>query len=374
MALPHVDHVGSLLRPQALKDARERLLGPQSPTENLGAHDNPELRKIEDEYIAEVVALQEGAGLSIVTDGEFRRRSWWSDFFMSLGGVSSSYLGTSPIKFINAEGHERPMPGLRIGGKIRWPGSINVAPFQYLKSAAKTATPKVCLPTPTMIYFLRDAEIEKSVYADADAFWADVVTAYQSEIKALAAAGCRHVQLDEVMLTFLCDPRHRKVSQDRGEDPDKLAVKFVEVINAIADARPNDMTVTMHMCRGNLSAYWGAQGGYDTIAEAAFGGLKVDGFLLEYDTPRAGDFAPLKHVPKTTRAFLGLMSTKEVALESEDSLRRRIDEAAKVKPLDELGLCPQCGFSTNVWGTHFSIDDEKRKLERLASVAHKVWG
>ena len=374
MALPHVDHVGSLLRPQPLKDARERLLGPQSPTENLGAHDNAELRKIEDGYIAEVVALQEAAGLSIVTDGEFRRRSWWSDFFMSLGGVEPSYLGTSPIKFINAEGHERPMPGLKISGKIKWSGSINVAPFQYLRSVAKTATPKVCLPTPTMIYFLRDAEIEKSIYPDADAFWADVVTAYRAEIKALADAGCRHVQLDEVMLTFLCDPRHRKVSESRGEDPDNLARKFVEVINAIAAGHPRDMTVTMHMCRGNLSAYWGAEGGYHRIAEAAFGGLKVDGFLLEYDTPRAGDFTPLKHVPKATRAFLGLMSTKEVALEPEDAIRRRIDEAAKVKPLDQLGLCPQCGFSTNVWGTHFSIDDEKRKLERLVAVAHKVWG
>ena len=373
MALPHVDHVGSLLRPQALKDARERILGPQSPTENLGAHDNAELRKIEDKYIAEVVALQEGAGLSIVTDGEFRRRSWWSDFFMSLGGVAPSYLGTSPIKFINAEGQERPMPGLRINGKIKWSGSINVAPYRYLKSVAKV-TPKVCLPTPTMIYFLRDAEIEKKVYADADAFWADVVTAYRAEIKALADAGCRHVQLDEVMLTFLCDPRHRAVSEQRGEDPDKLARKFVEVVNSIAADRPAGMTVTMHMCRGNLSAYWGAEGGYDRIAEAAFGGLKVDGFLLEYDTPRAGDFAPLKYVPKTTTAMLGLMSTKEVALESEDALRRRIDEAAKVKPLGELGLCPQCGFSTNVWGTHFTIDDEKKKLERLVSVARKVWG
>ena len=370
--LPHVDHVGSLLRPQALKDARERLLGPQSPTENLGAHDNAELRKIEDGYIAEVVAMQEAAGLRIVTDGEFRRRSWWSDFFMSLGGVAPSYLGTSPIKFINAEGHERPMPGLVINDKIAWSGSINVAPFRYLMSVTK-ATPKVCLPTPTMIYFLRDAEIDKSVYRDADEFWADVVAAYRAEIRALAEAGCHHVQLDEVMLTFLCDPRHRAVSEKRGEDPDRLAVKFVEVINDIAAARPPGMTVTMHMCRGNLSAYWGAEGGYDRIAETAFGGLKVDGFLLEYDTPRAGDFGPLKHVPKTTTAFLGLMSTKEVALEREDDLRRRIDEAAKVKPLDELGLCPQCGFSTNVWGTHFTIDDEKRKLERLVAVADKVW-
>ena len=373
MTLPHVDHVGSLLRPQALKDARERLLGPQSPTENLGAHDNAELRKIEDKYISEVVALQEAAGLSIVTDGEFRRRSWWSDFFMSLGGVVPSYLGTSPIKFINAEGHERPMPGLQINGKIRWPGSINVASFKYLKSVAKAA-PKVCLPTPTMIYFLRDAEIERTVYPDADAFWADVVAAYRAEIKALGDAGCRHVQLDEVMLTFLCDPRHRAVSQSRGEDPDALARKFVEVINAIAAGHPDGMTVTMHMCRGNLSAYWGAEGGYDRIGDAALAALKLDGFLLEYDTPRAGSFAPLKHIPKGTMAYLGLMSTKEVALESEDALAKRIDEAAKFKPLDELGLCPQCGFSTNVWGTHFTIDDEKRKLERLVSTARKVWG
>jgi 5-methyltetrahydropteroyltriglutamate--homocysteine methyltransferase len=373
MALPHVDHVGSLLRPQPLKDARERLLGPQSPTENLGAHDNAELSKIEDRYVAEVVKMQEDAGLSIVTDGEFRRRSWWSDFFLSLGGVGVSYLGTSPIKFINAAGDERPMPGIAIDGKIRWTKSINVKPFEYLKSVTKV-TPKVSLPTPTMIYFLRDTEIAKTAYKNADEFWADTVAAYRAEIRALYEAGCRHIQLDEVMLTFLCDPRHRAVSQGRGEDPDRLAKKFVDAMNDIIAERPPGMTVTMHMCRGNLSAYWGAEGGYDRIAEVALAGLKVDAFLLEYDTPRAGDFAPLKLIPKNVTAMLGLMSTKEVALESVDALRRRIDEAAKLKPLDQLGLCPQCGFSTNVWGTHFTVDDEKRKLERLTETARKVWG
>jgi 5-methyltetrahydropteroyltriglutamate--homocysteine methyltransferase len=373
MALPHIDHVGSLLRPQALRDARERLLGPQSPTANLAAHDNAELRGIENGFVDEVVRLQEGAGLRIVTDGEFRRRSWWSDFFLSLGGVTVTYEGASPIKFINAEGNERPMPGIRVTGKIRWTKSVNLEPFRYLKSVAKVAT-KVCLPTPTFIYFLRDVEIDRRAYPDVEEFWADIVAAYRAEIRALADAGCRHVQLDEVMLTFLCDPRHRAVSESRGEDPDKLALKFVEVMNATVAGRPADMTVTMHMCRGNLSAYWGAEGGYETIAEAALGGLDVDGFLLEYDTPRAGDFAPLRHVPKGRRAMLGLVSTKEVALESEDALRRRIDAAAKVLPLDRLGLCPQCGFSTNVWGTHFTIDDERRKLERLVAVADKVWG
>jgi 5-methyltetrahydropteroyltriglutamate--homocysteine methyltransferase len=374
MTLPHVDHVGSLLRPQALKDARERLIGPQSPTENLGAHDVAELRKIEDGFVTEVVRLQEDAGLKIVTDGEFRRRSWWSDFFLSLGGVTVSYLGTSPIKFINAAGEERPMPGIRVTGKIEWKSSVNVAPFRFLKSAARRATPKVCLPTPSFIYFLRDIEIDRKAYPDVEQFWKDIVAAYRAEIAALADAGCRHVQLDEVMLTFLCDPRHREVSRKRGEDPDALAAKFVDVTNAIVARRPPGMTVTMHMCRGNLSAYWGAEGSYDTIADKAFGGLDVDGFLLEYDTPRAGDFAPLRHVGRGKTAFLGLMSTKETRLETPDELKRRIDAAAKIVPLDRLGLCPQCGFSTNVWGTHFTIDDERRKLERLVEVAGSVWG
>ncbi len=353
----HVDHVGSLLRPKGLLEARDRLLGAQGTDTNMDAHDNAELREIENGYIDEVVALQQEAGLGVVTDGEFRRRSWWSDFALSLKGTSVTYDGTSPLTFINAEGDTRPTPAIRIDDRIAWDSSVMAEPFRYLKSVAKV-TPKVSIPGPPIIHFMRDGDIRKDIYPDLDALWEDLVVAYRAEIKTLADAGCRHLQLDEVMLPFLCDPRHREVSIARGEDPDWLIGKFTEITNAALKGRPDDMTVTMHMCRGNLSAYWGAEGGYGPIAEAAFNGLDVDGFLLEYDTPRAGDFEPLRHLPEGKTALLGLMSTKETALESTDDLRRRVDEAAKIIPLDRLGLCPQCGFSTNVFGTHFTIDDE----------------
>ena len=369
----HVDHIGSLLRPQPLREARERLLGLHDANSNLGAHDNAELRAIEDKHVADVVAMQEAAGLSVVTDGEFRRRSWWTDFYLSLGGPRITYEGKSPYKFINADGDTRSVPALNIDRKITLRGSVNVAPFRHLKSVA-SRTPKVSLPGPPMLHFMRDEDFNREIYTDFDAFWADVIAAYRAEISDLADAGCRHLQIDECMLTFLCDERHREASRARGDDPDQLIDKYAEVINAAIAERPDDMVATMHMCRGNLNAYWGAEGGYEPIADAIFNRIDVDAYLLEYDTPRAGDFAPLRHLPKGKTVLLGLMSTKEAGLESEDELRRRIDEAADHVPHEQLGLCPQCGFSTNVFGTHFSIDDEKRKLNRLVEVADKVWG
>ena len=369
----HVDHVGSLLRPKALFEARERLLGAHGPDTNLEAHDNAELRAIEDIHVRDVVALQEAAGLRLVTDGEFRRRSWWSDVYLSLTGTRVTYDGTSSLKFINAEGDERATPAMQITGRVGWTRSVNVEPFRYLKSVA-TVRPKVCLPSPTMLHFMRDSEFNTGAYPDIDRFWEDIVAAYRSEVRALGDAGCEHLQMDECMLPFLCDERHRAVSRGRGEDPDVLAEKYAEVINDIVSVRPEGMRVTMHMCRGNLNAYWGAEGGYETVAEIAFNAVDVEAFLLEYDTPRAGDFSPLRHVPKGKTALLGLMSTKERELESVDGLRRRIDEAAEHLPHEQLGLCPQCGFSTNVFGTHFTVEDEKRKLDRLVETADRIWG
>lgn len=369
----HVDHVGSLLRPQALRDARDRILGAQDANSNLGAHDSAELRGIEDEHIRDVVALQEQAGLGIVSDGEFRRRSWWSDVYLSLTGTGVSYDSDSPVKFINSEGDLRPMPSTRIDAKVALRSSVNTGPFAFLKDVA-TVTPKVCLPSPTMLHFLRDTEIFDAVYPDAEEFWADVVGAYRAEVAALAEIGCRHVQLDEVMLTFLCDQRHREMVRERGEDPDALIERYAKVDNDILNPRPEGMVATVHLCRGNLNAYWGAEGGYEPAADALFNRIDVDGYLLEYDTPRAGDFTPLRHVPKGKTVLLGLMSTKETALESADDLRRRIDEAGKHIAHDQLGICPQCGFSTNVFGTHFTIEDQKKKLARMVEVADKVWG
>jgi 5-methyltetrahydropteroyltriglutamate--homocysteine methyltransferase len=369
----HVDHIGSLLRPKELRDARDRLLGVQDANTNLGAHDNAELRKIEDKHVRDVVALQEAAGLKLVTDGEFRRRSWWTDFYLSLTGTRITYDGKSSIKFINAAGDTRPSPATTIEGKVMWRRSVNAQPFRFLKSVTKV-TPKVSLPAPPMLHFMRANDGYKKTYRDNDALWADIVAAYRAEIQSLYDAGCRHVQLDECMLAMLCDPRHRDVARTRGEDPDELVKQYAKVINDSIAARPKDMTATMHVCRGNLNAYWGAAGGYEPVAEAAFRHIDVDGFLLEYDTERAGDFTPLRLVPEGKVVFLGLMSTKETRVESVDELRRRIDEAAKFVPHGSLGVCPQCGFSTNVFGTHFTEDDEKRKLGRLVEVADKEWG
>ncbi len=369
----HVDHVGSLLRPPALREARDRILGVQDANSNLGAHDSAELREIENDHIRDVVALQEEAGLSLVTDGEFRRRSWWSDVYLSLTGTGVSYDGRSDVKFVNAGGETRPMPSTVIDGKVRSGGSVNTAPFAFLKEVA-TVTPKICLPSPTMLHFLRDAAVFDSAYPDPEDFWADVVGAFRGEVAALAEAGCRHIQLDEVMLTFLCDPRHREMARARGEDPDELIERYAKVDNDILNPRPDGVAATIHMCRGNLNAFWGAEGGYEPAAEAMFNRIDVDGYLLEYDTPRAGDFTPLRHAPKGKTVLLGLMSTKENALESTDDLRRRIDEAGRHLDHDQLGICPQCGFSTNVFGTHFTIEDEKKKLARLVEVADRVWG
>jgi len=367
-----VEHVGSLLRPMALRKERERLLGVHDANQNLGAHDNAELRKIEDGYIKQVVKLQEDAGVKVVTDGEFRRRSWWSDFYLSLKGTKVTYNGKMPITFVNAAGEKRPAPGMTINGKVSWSGSVNVDGFRYLKSVTKV-TPKVSLPAPPMLHFMRD-EIDAKTYPDMDKLFADIVTAYQAEIAALAGAGCRYVQLDECMMPFLCDPRHRELSRQRGEDPDMLIGKYAEVINEAMAKRPSDMTFAVHMCRGNLNAFWGAEGGYDPVSAAMFGKISADRYLLEYDTPRAGDFKPLADLPKGRRVLLGLVSTKDPKLESADALKRRIDEAAKFVPLDQIGICPQCGFSTNMFGTSFTEDDEKRKLELLVKVATDVWG
>jgi len=368
----HLDHVGSLLRPAALRQARERLLGVHDADHNLNAHDNAELRAIEDGFVREVVALQEDAGMPIVTDGEFRRRSWWTDFYLSLTGTSITYNGKNPITFVNAAGDKRPAPAIRIRGKVSWHGSVNLEPFKFLKGAA-TRVAKVTLPGPPMLHFMRDENFVPSVYPDVDQFWDDVIAGYRSEIAALAAAGCRHIQIDECMLPWLCDPRHQAFCKSRGEDANALIDKYAWTINQAIAGRPKDMVVALHSCRGNLNAFWGGEGGYEQIADAIFHKIDADLYLLEYDTPRAGDFTPLRHVPKGKTVLLGLVSTKESALESRDELRRRIDEAGRSLDLAQLGLCPQCGFSTNLFGTHFTIDDQRRKLERMAKVAGEVW-
>ncbi len=369
--LPHVDHVGSLLRPAGLQEARNRYLGAQDADHNLGAHDNAALRAVEDQAVRDVVALQESCGLPLVTDGEFRRRSWWTDFAISLG-PKVTYNGKTAVSFTNAGGERRPAPGVTLTERLKWKGSILSEPFKFLKSATQRI-PKVTIPAPTIIHFLRNQEFVPEIYDNIAEFWDDLIAAYRAEIHALAEAGCKVLQIDECMIPLLCDPRHQKFSLLRGEDPKVLIETYIWLINEAIAGRPKDMTLLMHMCRGNMNAFWGGEGGYDPVAEAVFGRLDVDGYLLEYDTSRAGGFSPLRYFPKGKTAYLGIVSTKVRELETSDSLKKRIDEASNYLPLEQLGLCPQCGFSTNVFGTDFSIDDERRKLDLIVKVSQEIW-
>jgi 5-methyltetrahydropteroyltriglutamate--homocysteine methyltransferase len=368
----HVDHVGSLLRPAALRKERERLLGVHDADRNLGPHHNADLTAIEDRFIRDVVKLQEDCGLKVVTDGDFRRRSWWTDFFLGLGGTAASYNGHTPMTMINAAGETRPMAGMDVTGRVAWRGSTVVEPFRFLQSVTDR-TAKVTLPGPPMLHFLRNRDFIPQVYADMDAFWADLVAAYKAEMKALADSGCRYVQIDECMLPYLCDPRHRALSKARGEDPDDLISVYIDVIDQVLASRPAGMLAAVHMCRGNMNAFWGGDGGYEPIAEQVFNRLRADLYLLEYDTPRAGDFAPLRHVPKDRQVLLGLISTKDRTLEGRDALMRRVEEAAKQIDIGQLGLCPQCGFSTNLFGSGFTEDDQRRKLEVMVKTAGDIW-
>ncbi|MGE4014299.1 MAG: 5-methyltetrahydropteroyltriglutamate--homocysteine S-methyltransferase, partial [Alphaproteobacteria bacterium] len=327
---------------------------------------------IEDRYVDEVVKLQEDVGMPVVTDGEFRRRSWWTDYVLSLTNTSVTYNSKLPITWVNAKGDERPSPGIHVGGKVQWQRSILAEPFKYLKQVARR-TPKVTIPAPPIIHYFRDENFVPGAYADIDKFWDDVVKAYRLEIKALADAGCRHIQLDEVILAWLCDPRHQALSRTRGDDPVKLVEKYAWVINQAIAERPKDMVVGLHLCRGNLNAFWGGEGGYEPVADAIFNKIDADIYLLEYDTARAGDFKPLRHVPKGKKILLGIVSTKDKTLESKDEVRRRIEDASKHLDHAQLGLCPQCGFSTNIFGTEFSIEDEKRKLGLIVEVADREW-
>lgn len=367
------DQVGSLRRPEKLMQARERLLGPHDLDHNFGPHGNAELARLEDEYVREVVALQEGVGIRSVTDGEFRRRIWWSEFLLSLEGVEGSYRGEE--RFRDTSGHTFPAPRIDVTGRIRWKGSVNVAPFRFLKSVVTTGTPKVTIPAPQTLYgFASRATISKAAYPDLEAFWGDLADAYGAELRALGEAGCTYVQLDEVMTSCLCDARQRAKFRARGDDPEAMLGAYASTVNRIVANRPPGMTVAMHTCRGNYQGHWMAEGGYDPIAERIFNEIHVDAFFLEYDSPRAGTFAPLRFVPKDKIVVLGLVSTKTPELESADVLKSRIAEASRHVPLERLCLSPQCGFSSNYLGNPVSIDDERRKLELVVKVAESVWG
>jgi len=352
--------------------ARERLLGAHDLDANFGSHHNAELSKLEDEAIRDVVKLQEAAGLTSITDGEFRRRIWWSEFLLSLENVAGNYRGTETFR--NDKGHTVPSPRVDVTGKIRWKQSVNVGAFRFLKSVTQR-TPKVTMPAPQTLYFYSKREwVDKVVYPDLEAMWSDVADAYVVELQALADAGCTYVQMDEVVTCCLCDDKQRAKLKGRGDDPQRLLDLQIRTMNSVVARRPKGMTIVMHTCRGNYQGHWAAEGGYDPIAERVFNEIKVDALFLEYDTPRAGDFTPLRYFGKDKVLVLGLISTKTPQLEDPDALKRRIDQAAKYVDLDRLCLSPQCGFSSNYLGNPVTIDDQKRKLELVVKTAESVWG
>ncbi len=355
------DHVGSLLRPQRLHNARAQF------AENKISIDD--LRKIEDDCIDHIVAKQEEIGLNLVTDGEFRRTSWHYDFLCGLNGIQQTAAPQGPAF---KDGHN--VNSLEIKSKISNPNGIMLDHFKYLKSVTKV-TPKFCIPSPSLAYHRGGRDlIDPEVYPDLDEFWTDLAAAYRDEVTHLAAAGCTYLQLDDTTFAMLCDPKVRAQMTDRGDDPDQLISTYAKGIEQALINRPATMSVTVHMCRGNFASAWIAEGGYEPVAEAMFSGVPVDGFFMEWDTDRAGGFEPLRFAPRDKMIVLGLVSSKLSELETKDDIKRRIDEATKYIPLENLCLSPQCGFASMVVGNKISEDDQWRKLSLIAEVAEEIWG
>ena len=362
------DHVGSLLRPAALLAARA--------DHAAGRISAAQLRTIEDEAILDAVRMQREAGLRSATDGEFRRTSWHMDFIYRLGGISRSDEQIK-VQFHNAEGDlEFTSAALRVHGPIRLTEIIFGEDFTFLASVVEPdVTPKLTIPSPSMVHYRGGpAAIDPAVYPDHEQFWADLSAAYAQQVLAVAELGCRYLQLDDTSLAYLNDPAQRAELAARGDDAEHQHERYIRQINAALADRPPGLHVTTHMCRGNFRSSWAAQGGYDFVAEALFSELDVDGFFLEYDDERSGDFAPLRFVPPGKQVVLGLVTTKRPELESKDELKRRIDDAAKYVPLDQLCLSPQCGFSSTVEGNVLGRDDQVAKLELIVETAAEVWG
>jgi 5-methyltetrahydropteroyltriglutamate--homocysteine methyltransferase len=332
-----------------------------------------QLREVEDHCIRTAVQLQEDVGLEAITDGEYRRTFFHIDFLEILDGVAVH--GGIAVKFHSNSGDvDFAPPKLEVAGKLKHVQPIQLADFEFLKSVT-SKTPKVCIPSPTMVHFRGGrGAIDRNAYPDMDRFFADLAQCYRDEIASLAAAGCRYIQMDDTNLAYLCDPKLREGAKQRGDDPDELPRTYARLINESIKDRPDDMTVCIHLCRGNFKSAWVAEGGYDPVAEVLFSEMDIDGYFLEYDDARSGGFAPLRFVPKDKIVVLGLISSKTGKLESKDELKQRIDEAGQYVPVDQLCLSPQCGFSSTVHGNDITVTDEIAKLRLVVETAAEVWG
>lgn len=362
------DHVGSLLRPRHLLEARR-----DAESGELAAD---ELRRLEDEAIREVVAQQEEVGLQSATDGEFRRASWHMDFLYQIGGVEKAQDHIT-VRFKNERGGFEFTPaGVRIDERLHLAEPIFADHFDFLAAQVTTAMPKLTIPSPSMLHYRGGpAAINPDVYPDMDEFWSDLAQVYAEQIAALYQRGCRYLQLDDVSLAYLNDPEQRRMIAERGDDAEHQHVRYIRTINEALKDKPADMTVTTHMCRGNYKSSWVAEGSYDFVADDLFNGLEVDGFFMEWDDEqRTGGFEPLRFLPRGKMVVLGLVTTKTGELEDRDRLKRRIEEAGTYAPLDQLCLSPQCGFSSTLEGNDLSHEQQWAKLRLIIDVAEEMWG
>ncbi len=356
------DHVGSLLRPAALRDARQRRAKSEITTDAL--------KVVEDRAIEEIIKKQEAVGLQAISDGEFRRSWWHLDFLWGLDGVERHVMDTG-IAFAAVTTRNE---GVRVTGKIGFTGHPMLEHFKFLK-AHTGRTPKMTIPAPSALYGRPVlTPIDKAIYPNLDTFFADLGQAYRKAVRAFADAGCRYIQLDEVFIAMLCDPKYCQQMRDRGDDPDYLGGVYADLINEAMSDIPPDMTVTMHLCRGNYKSTFMGSGGYDAMQEVLFDRIKVHGYFMEYDSARAGGFEPLKRLQKGRLAVLGLVTTKTGELESKDTIKRRIEEAAKFADLEQLCLSPQCGFASTEEGNTLAEEQQWAKLKMIVEVAKEVWG
>ncbi len=362
------DHAGSLLRPARLLAAREDLAA--------GRIDAAALRAIEDDAIREIVARQEGIGLPVATDGELRRASWHMDFIYQLDGVTKE-AGHIAVTFFNADGEIEFTPAaLHVDGKLGLSTTIFGDDFAFLQGTVARAVPKLTIPSPSMVHYRGGkAALDPDVYPDLEQFWADLVGAYREEVRRLGALGCTYLQLDDTSLAYMNDPHQRDYIASIGGDHERQHLDYIRHINEALAGRPPGMSVTTHACRGNFRSAWAAEGSWDFVAEALLNELEVDGFFLEWDDERSGGFEPLRFLPRGDKqVVLGLVTTKRGELESRDVLLRRIEEAARYAPIEQLCLSPQCGFSSTVEGNVLTEDEQWAKLRLIVEVAEEVWG